>query len=265
MTRTFGSVLLLASLSLASAQAPAQEEFEAAAVKPFAPNPNGGFPIGVTGGPGTADPGRIIYKNYSLKYLLMFAYNLKDYQIVSPDWMNDYSARFVIEATVRPGATKEQVNQMLANLLLDRFKMTVHKEQKESAVHELTVARNGPKLTAAAEDPNARPRMFPVIMVPTASRRITAKAQTMDDLAVVLSDRNFGPVLDKTGLTGKYDFTLEYATQVSAELQSRVQTPDAFPDLTAAIQQQLGLRLDAKKEPIEILVVDHSEKQPADN
>jgi uncharacterized protein (TIGR03435 family) len=94
-------------------QAPAKQEFEAASVKPFAPNPPGGlpgFPIGIQGGPGTADPGRIRFTNYTLKYLFTIAFDVKNCQISCPDWIDSNSARFVIEATIRPGATKEQVN-----------------------------------------------------------------------------------------------------------------------------------------------------------
>src|SRR5580658_3533177 len=124
--------------SAARGQAPAKEEFEAATVKPF--KPDGPFPLRTVGGPGTSDAGRITYEHLSFQDLLMAAYGLKRYQISGPDWLG--AERFVIEATIRPEATKVQVNQMLQNLLADRFKLTLHLETKDFPLHELVVAKN---------------------------------------------------------------------------------------------------------------------------
>jgi uncharacterized protein (TIGR03435 family) len=239
-------------------QAPVKEEFEVAAVKPFAPGGKGpGFVGGVTGGPGTADPNRITFTNLTLKSLAMTAYGIKPYQISAPDWTDSQSARFNIEAAIRPGATKEQVNLMLQNLLAERFKLTLHRETKETSLHELVVGKYGAKLKDAVEDPNARPAMLSGRTSPTGPRRVVARNQTMAQLADQLSSPSFGPVLDKTGLAGKYDFTLEYSPSVGQA--------DAGPDLFAAIQDQLGLKLEAKKSSIEMLVIDHCEKQPTEN
>jgi Protein of unknown function (DUF3738) len=124
----------------------ARDEFEVAAIRPFAPNPNGGYPMGVKGGPGTADPGRIIYTNLSLKDLLMLAYNVKEYQVNSPDWMEESSARFVIGATIHAGATQEQVNRMLQNLLADRFKLTLHRENEGPAASRTDHCQRRPQI-----------------------------------------------------------------------------------------------------------------------
>src|SRR5439155_23026348 len=124
-----------------------REEFEVAAVKPFTPNPNG-WAVRTAGGPGTSDPSRIRYLNLTFKSLLATAYGVENFMIAGPAWLDE---RWTIEATIRPGATKEQVNQMLQNLLLDRFKMTLHRETRTVRVYELTVVKKGPKLRELVE------------------------------------------------------------------------------------------------------------------
>lgn len=249
---------------------PSPEQFESAAIRPFAPNANGSFPIGIKGGPGTGDPDRVTYTNYSLKFLVMLAYNVKDFQVSSPDWMNENSARFLIEAKLHAGATQEQLNRMLQNLLTDRFRLTLHRESRDLPHYEITVANSGPKLTEHVDDPKSPPHMTSVIIATTATHRIAAKGQTIEQLADLLSRPSFGPVLDQTGLTKKFDFTLDYAVSdvdfqrlLAQNIQNLPAAP-ASPDLPQAIQQQLGLKLESKKGPIDVLVVDHCEKQPAE-
>jgi uncharacterized protein (TIGR03435 family) len=129
--------------------------FDAASVKPAAPpTPDGRGMImmaGPTGGPGTKDPGRIHYPYMSLKNILMNAYDVKNFQIVGPGWLD--TERFDITATMPPDTTKEQFRAMLQNLLAERFKMTVHRETKELPMYSLVVAKGGPKMKEAAELP----------------------------------------------------------------------------------------------------------------
>src|SRR6266545_4405126 len=116
--------------------------FEVATVKPAVPpTPNGRgmvFFRGPSGGPGTKDPGRIDYPNMSLKNLLMNAYDVKNFQITGPSWLD--TERFDITATLPPQTTKEQFHVMLQNLLAERFKLAVHRETKELPSYTLTVA-----------------------------------------------------------------------------------------------------------------------------
>ncbi len=270
--RTLAALALLVS-GFAAGQTGAREQFEAVKIRRFAPEPGGtGFPFGVSGGPGTANPSRIVYTNCALKYLLTLAYGVKEYQVSAPAWMDAIPARFTIDATIRPGATQAQVNQMLQNLLAGRFKLAVHRETKALAVEELTVAQGGPKLRPAAAGFKSRPKILEELVAQHGSRRITAAGQTMEQLADQLSSSSSRPVLNKTGLSGKYDFALEYAAS-SEELETmkRAGFPDAaakaaqLPDLSAALLQQLGLKLEAKKGSLEILVVDHCEKQPTED
>src|SRR3954451_10262547 len=114
-----------------------QPTFEVASVKPAPPQSGHMFRIGMSGGPGTPDPGRINFENVSLKNVIMRAYNVKGYQISGPSWLD--SERFDITAKVPAGATKEQFQLMLQNLLAERFKLQLHRESKQMPVYALVV------------------------------------------------------------------------------------------------------------------------------
>jgi uncharacterized protein (TIGR03435 family) len=228
----------------AFAQTPAPDQsltFEVASIKPSQmPTPDAGGRIlirGPRGGPGTKDPGRIDYPFMTLKSILMTAYGVKNYQISGPGWLD--TERFDINATMAPDTTKEQFQAMLQNLLLDRFKMSVHREKKESATYSLELVKAGklkestvaglpvdadnPPPLPPPGPPKIGPDGFPVPPAALTSRpgifmmmmpgraRLTGTAQTLQDLANRLSNQLNRPVLDNTGLSAKYDFILTYA------------------------------------------------------
>jgi uncharacterized protein (TIGR03435 family) len=262
--------------------------FDAASVKAaLPPDGRGGRRVGMTGGPGTDTPGRINFENIGLGAVIGKAYDVKYYQISGPGWFE--SERFNIIATVPPGTTKEQFRRMLQNLLADRFKLTLHKESKEMSIYSLTVARNGPKLKKAAPDPPPeandaadaapksegklaadadgypalRPGMTMAIMsTPAGPRARLANRDDMEWLAGMLSGQLGRPVVDATGLNSKYDISLYWIPQRPDSIAA--DDPNG-PDLISALQQQLGLTLEPKKGPIEVLIVDHAEKAPTAN
>ena len=230
---TLGTILL-AACALA-------QTFEVASIKPAQPpTPNAQgmiFMRGPTGGPGTKDPGRVNLPFMSLKTLLMLAYDVKNYQITGPQWLD--TERFDVTATMPPDTTKEQYRIMLQNLLMERFKMTVHKESKELPMYSLIVNKGGPKLKETAlkatpadgdgppPPPLGPPKMgpdgfpmmpaemsqrpgMPMMMMPGRAR-LMATSQSMQDLANRLTAQLNKPVIDNTGLTAKYDFVLTYA------------------------------------------------------
>ncbi len=284
--------------------------FDAASVKPAAqPTPNGRGMIriaGPTGGPGSKDPGRIHYPYTSLKNLLMNAYDVKNFQITGPDWLD--REMFDVQATMPPETTKEQFKVMLQSLLAERFKLTVHRETKELPTYTLTVGKNGHKMKPSEETPPPAegadappppamaqgqikfgPDGFPIlpgmgpggrggfftIMMPNHARA-TAQKQTMDDLANRLTGILNHPVTNATELTGKFDFSLDYSPEglgggaafmKMMPPSGSTEIPEAEPaaNLFSAIQSQLGLKLEPKKGPIEIIVLDHMEKTPTEN
>src|SRR5579872_2837689 len=117
--------------------------FDAASVKPS--NQAGGSFGRTMGGPGTTDPGRIHYANMSLKSLLLIAYEVNDFQIEGPGWID--TDRFDIDATLHAGATRVQFREMLRDLLVERFQITLHREKKAAPAYTLVVDRNGPRIT----------------------------------------------------------------------------------------------------------------------
>jgi len=265
--------LFLVVAGSARGQASAREEFEVAAVKPFAPYSNGWWDVRTEGGPGTSDPNRIRYFNLTFKSLLATAYGVENFMISGPAWLD--SERCVIEATIRPGATKAQVNQMLQNLLLDRFKTTLHRETRTGPVYDLTVVKKGPKLREFVENAPApadgtlsttekdgfiriRPGPLPVAW---GDGHIRGGGQTVSELVNYLSSELKAPVVDKTGLTGRYDYNLEFSRAPSATDN----LADSAPDFITAVRDQLGLKLESKKAPIDLLVIDHIEKTPTAN
>jgi len=276
-----GRFLLVVLLSL-SRCALAQPEFESASLK-VAPPPDGhGRRVGMTGGPGTSDPGRIDIMNLSLKGLVTMAYHLNGYQVFGPDWIQGQAYNIV--ATLPKGTTKDDLDQMLRKLLVDRFQLVVHHEQKQMAVYRLEVAKGGSKLKAPAPDPGspedpaaadgppAKDRDgYPILprqmgMAIVGGKGAHARAQAFGKPIVALLqllERQLGcPVVDATALTGEYDYVL-----------SRIPTPpgtgptasDAGPDLFTAVREQLGLRLMPAKESVDVLIIDSANKTPIAN
>jgi len=281
------------SQAAAFGQAAENLTFDVASVKPTAhPAPDGMLLIS-HGGPGTPDPGQITWGNVTLKQLLTTAYDVRPYQVSGPGWLD--TERYDIIAKVPEGATKEQVNMMWGNLLKERFGMVVHHEPKEFPVDELVVAKGGPKFMETTLDLNAPPppppagppgppkldkNGFPEMDGPgfqSSGRigpdgfviiRMAARAQEMSGLARVLGDQLNRPIVDKTGLTGKYDFKLEFmgaALRPGPGLLHSTPDDNTRENLAAAIQQQLGLRLASGKAKLDVVVVDKAEKAPSGN
>jgi uncharacterized protein (TIGR03435 family) len=283
----FGAILL----GLLGPSAIAQEvspHFEVASVKPAAPQANGR--VGLRGGPGSNDPGRITYTNVTPRMVIENAYDVLDDQVSGPTWLA--TERYDIAATVPASATKEQFRVMLQNLLAERFQLAFHRERKEFVVYELAVAKNGPKLKEGPPATDAKTSVserggrvdsmgFPVITTPhqTAQNsdngvaKMGANQVTMPAFAQFLTFPvgflGGGPMLtqvrvvDKTGLNGEYSFTLEY--EWPGPKPPSADPGDLAPALFTALQQQVGLRLDQTKEAFDLLVIDHAEKTPTEN
>ncbi len=281
--RIFPLFLLAASLL---AQTP-RLEFEVATIKPAAPITGPGVP---RGGPGSADPLHVNYRSLSMKNLLMAAYDLPIGRITGPGWID--TERYDVAASLAPGTTKEQLAIMLRNLLQDRFKLSVHMETREMPMFELVPGKQpGPNLKRYVEDPNfvgpppgeplrgngepmPRPGGMMITMSPD-RRRVTASKHPMSQLAVMLAAELDRPVIDKTGLLGDWDYTIEFVSEGPMANLGR-QAPAAggngpapavseVPSLQTAVQEQLGLKLESKRGPVEILVVDRGEKTPTEN
>ncbi|MEP7352428.1 MAG: TIGR03435 family protein [Acidobacteriota bacterium] len=279
-------LLIAVFASVAFAQPTASPTFEVASIKAAAPEPQGRVFVGpALGGPGTPDPGHITWANASLQNIVNTAFDVKNFQVTGPAWLT--TERFDYALKVPDGATKEQVRVMWQNLLKERFGMVVHHDSKEFQVDELVVGKNGHKLKEA-KDPNAPlaegapkiengqlqgPGMFTMIRIDEKGPHATTTANTqpMINLVTLLTSQLGHPVVDKTGLTGKYDFALDFVPNmagVSLSLPPGAQAngaADTLPDLASAIQSQLGLRLVAGKAKLDVILIDKLEKVPTEN
>lgn len=228
--------------------------FEVATVKLRRGTPPTG--MACNGGPGTSDPVRLSCTNGPLAMLICMAYNVQYYQIVGPGWISN--DRYDLAAVIPPNATRDEFRLMLQNLLAQRFQLKLHHETKPLNAYSLITTKEGAKLNESPKESSVSPGLN--VGGTNGNIRVSAHAQTTRNLAGFLSTLLGvgGPVSDDTGLTGKYDFTLEYAP--NAALDSGAGGISLF----TALQSQLGLRLNTKKAPTDILVIDHAEKLPAE-
>ena len=195
--------------------------------------------------------GTLTATNVTLQYCIKLAYGVKDYQIVGPAWLS--SERYDIQAKTS-NSDPAQYRAMIQTLLADRFKLQVRRGTKDLPVYALVVGRRGPKLhetEAGAEHDNA------------GRDRLIGQKMSMAHLADRLSQLVGRPVLDMTGLDGVFDLELRWTPD--DERRREGDTSDGPSSIFTAIQEQLGLKLEARKAPLEIIVVEHAEKVPSEN
>ncbi len=275
MHRVLAGAAVCCAWSFGFAQQPA---FEVASVKHLTPDSGQPGSNLMRGGPGTADPGRISFAGATLKRLLMAAYGVEVDQIAGPGWLD--SERYSVDAKVPPGTTGAQLKAMLQNLLVEQFELRLHRETKSAIGYELTVSKRGQKLSPWNPNgpPEPPPGRYTTARTESGTARLTFHAFTMPGLANVLGMPLGGlagnrvaaaTVVDKTGLTGKYDFTLEFAGVMGPGGAFSVSGPDSPPPAAAnlfdALETQLGLRLVEHKVPREVLVIDAVNKVPLEN
>jgi uncharacterized protein (TIGR03435 family) len=254
MTRTIAYLLFAAAIAPGQST-PARLSFEAVSIEP--------------GPPGTA--GAIFYRvddstvstgGMSLRNFIPLAFRLPDDQVIQPDWTLD--AHFDIRAKLPAGATKEQVPEMLQAMLAERFALKAHHEQRETPVYALTVARAGPKFKESSAEEKTGGGC-------SGGYRKVCEQVTMSSFAIMLSrfsrvnapgapDR---PVIDATGLTGKYDFVFESGREGNGRGTGPVSDADVIGYADGL--KALGLKLEPTKHTYDFLVVDHVERAPTEN
>lgn len=243
MTRAAGIAIFAMFVPLASfAQSSAAPEFEVAAIR--ASKPELGLIQNRTPNLNT-DPGRNLnFANISLRDLIMLAYGVGARQISGPDFL---TSRFDIVARVPADAAKEQIPAMLQTLLAQRFKLALHRDHKVMQIYALEVAKNGPKIHESAEDDKGESgcsRSFaetPGATLAAVCHRMNSANVAQQLQALAPGYFTDGPILDKSGLKGVYDFKLEWITKVEANNGSD------GPTIFDAVQQQLGLKLSRAK------------------
>lgn len=222
---------------------PAQE-FEVASVRPA--NDDGHHDS-------DSDPGRYLVHNLTLKRLIAYAWEVDEGEVFGgPGWADsqgwDINARIPAEYAKR---TPDQFLKMIQNLLADRFQLVIHREPRRISGYALVVTKKGSKMTLAK--PSGNDSDFR-----SNNTHLLATNVTMQGFARRLSrDRDIGKAVDdETGLTGKFDFELNWAREQAKEDGSN----DDRPSIFAALQEQLGLKLEPAKVPIQAIVIDRAEK-----
>ncbi len=270
--RYIGAVRLTCLIVLTCCFGVAQT-FEVASLKPAAPYKGGPIHIATAGGPGTQDPTHLTFSNATLTMILRVAFDLQDSQKISgPEWFN--IDMFDIAATLPPDATKDQMRSMLQNLLAERFRLAAHREKQMLPAYVLVAPKGRARLPApkdAAANPSRKERSMP------GTRTITCGNCTVGEFVKMLGHPEGRFVFDETGLTATYDFALTYEPLYDCKSctaggpdgavpPSAPPSPDqAPPVLSVALDQQLGLKLEKKERPADVLVIDRIVRVPVPN
>lgn len=273
--------------------APASREFEVATIKPSTQPAMGQVNVGVH-----VDGAQVHFTYRSLKDYIGYAYKVKAYQVVGPDWLE--SQRFDISAKLPEGAERAQVPEMLQSLLAERFRMKMHRETREFPVYGLVVAKGGPKMKESPPDEDAGAPgagRGAINVTATGGRggttidygngasfsmgdnKFEGRKLTMTIMADSLARFVDRPVVNMTDLKASYDFTLEMTPEdyrsmmIRAAIGAGVQLPPEALRRVESVEgnslftaiQNLGLKLEPRRAPLDVLVIDQMEKTPVEN
>ncbi len=281
-------IMVLAIPVLSQGPGGTKPSFEVATVKP---NASGDNRVAILGQPG----GRMVVTNATLKMLMGVAYRVRDFQIIGgPNWIN--SDRWNVEAKAEEGSIPprtgppdpnvfDPMTLMMQSLIEERFQLKMRRESREMPVYELVVARSGSKLKLSEDQTPFRPPergapppppLQPGGPMPRGAMRagrgsLEANALPLSSLIQALSQQVGRTIVDKTGLSGLYDIKLEWTPELGqgAVIPGGPEPPPPAADLSGpsiftALQEQLGLRLESTRGPVEVLVIQSAEK-PTDN
>jgi len=235
----------------------ANPEFAVATIKPSRPDaPRGGY--GIRGQDVTTT-------NVTVSWMIKLGYNVHANQISgAPAWVDSERYDTVGRSDTPGEPSRDQMKLMIQKLLVDRFQLKFHRVKKELPVYAMVVAKSGPKLTVSAGDPNAFPgigfgREPGVISL---VGRNTGLNGVANGLQSNILDK---PVVDQTGLTGRYDFQLRFTPDAGqlanfSGIEPANAIDNAPPDIFTAFEQQLGLKLQATKAVVDVMVIDMIEK-----
>ncbi len=244
--------------------------FDVASIRPTDGVQNSGIRVGISSPPHTS---KLSATNFTARSLIQIAYGFATPISTGPDWMSDIY--YNVEAKSDPSvdaklakltddqATAEK-RHMLQTLLADRFHLKVHLETRESSVYAMTIAKGGSKLqqVKTADDPTQPTPSSAGVDVQAhggaQGLEFDVHSASMKAVVGMLSSQVEAPVVDRTGLSGYYDFTLQFGRPWSSS------NPDSWPDIFTAVQEQLGLKLDRTKADVPNIIIDHIEK-PTEN
>ncbi len=241
----------LLAIALSAPALTAQQKFDVASVKV---NESGSGPSSTR-----LTPGHVAMNNVSLKKAVLMANGIPDdreYALAGPDFLT--SVHIDVEATFAATAAPQQVREMLQAMLTDRFKLTLHKETRLLPMYSLVAAKGGVKIHPAEGSEGGG--------TSGGDGHFSATKISMAHFVDLLAKRAGLPVTDATGLHGVYSFTLDWSPEADLRLKAGDGEPGAGgASIFTALQEQLGLKLESGKGPVEVLVVDRVEKAPSAN
>jgi uncharacterized protein (TIGR03435 family) len=249
--------VLLAASGCGAAHA---QSFEVASVRESAPGVRRTV-IGV-------DPDTLTLRSFSLRHCIEWAYQVQTVQISGPAWLMDEDGRYDITAKTAERTSEDEMRLMLQGLLADRFGLKFHHEKKELSVYLLTAGKNGPNFhdvgpknqSKFVESKNEGPVSFG-----RDKTGLTAECIPMSEIANRLSEQLQRPVVDKTGLTGRYDIRLDFSAFLDDGDGGGAGRMDSIAFIFSGFQTQLGLKLEAEKEAVDFLVIESANKTPTQN
>jgi uncharacterized protein (TIGR03435 family) len=239
---------LVVAVMLCQAQSPA---FEAGSVKVSSPDEQVRM---------RREPGRITITNFSLRAMVRYAYDVQENQISGgPAWFD--SDRWDIAAIAGREITEDERRLMLQTFLGDRFKMTIRHEMKEMPVYALVVAKGGSKLTPGTA---GNPERVELSVSGAGLNQMRGQSVSVSTMAKLLTRPTGRIVINRTGIAGSFDYQLEWVPDPANMPMINGAKPDGSnlnaASIFTAVQEQLGLRLEATKGPVEILVIERAEK-----
>jgi uncharacterized protein (TIGR03435 family) len=258
-------VAMIAGGVVAQAAQPPKPAFEVASIRRSV---SGAFPVG----PEARRGGSFVATSATLAWLVRFVYELPDYRLVGgPDWVR--RDRFDVEARAGGDASREEIQRMVLALLEDRFQLVIRQEQRQGPVYTLVRARSnnqvGPNLRASAAGcaaPGGPGEKMEERRTPNGGVETRRTCASMSALVANFSNALQAPVDDKTALMGMWDFELSYTGERrrNANAAGVAQDPNDAPALFTAVQEQLGLRLESGRGPVDVFVIE-SAAQPTEN
>ncbi len=202
-----------------------------------------------------ATAGFLRMQDVSVQTCIKWAYGVQDSQIAGPDWID--SQKFDIMAKADDPASEEEMKLMMQTLLADRFKLAFHHQTKELKAFVLTVAKGGAKVHPAAA-PEAKP------FRQNSANGTVVRSMTIQQFGDFISGPLHMPVVDQTGLKGKYDFALDFTPYLPDPAHNMDATrPDTTSILMITMDAELGLKMSTQKAPVDVMVIDHVEKPSA--
>jgi uncharacterized protein (TIGR03435 family) len=212
---------------------------------------------------GDSSNGRLSLRNMPMFVLVARAYGVNYDRLAGPDWIR--TERYDIDAKFPPDSKSDALWPMLQNLLAERFKLVVHRDQTLAPVYALVVAKGGPKFQAASAGSETMNKCSGKDQQLTCLNRKSTMADLVRNLPRWMSRDWFDlPIVDQTGLEGTYDFTLAWTSTRRADDTSGASDP-GFVSVFDALQDQLGLKLERRKAPLDRIVIDHIERIPTEN